>query len=200
MKIPDGDPDHPEHKNHWSGKQTKETIRRVTVQITDFDTKKKYKKDKQEGTAIESITKGQFGKRGLRREQQERENKRESTEINTRTRDILDVLGKQWFDVQEARNKTEHGRTQTAQTQQRQNETVKKTMDIHDRNSGYLISEQALLQDTAEEYIAMTGLITRQTWVGLWAPVFAQKTHRRRTLSLRGVPSRWIFFQPPAPV
>ena len=200
MKIPKGDPDHPEHDSHRSGEQTKESIRKAMTQITDFYTKKEYKKDKQEENATEEMTNQQFREGDSRQEQHERGNEKESTETKTRTRDILDVVGKQWLDVQEARNKTGHGNTQTKQTQQRRIETVQKTKDIHERKSGYLLSEQALLRDTAKENITMTGLITRKNWVGLWAPVVTQKTHRRHTLSLRGVPSQWIFFQPPAPV
>ena len=200
MKIPKGDPDHPKHKSHWSGKQTNESIQRVTTQIMDFYAKQAYKKDKQEATATEEMTNKQFGKRDSRREQHERENKRESTEINTWTRDILDVLGKPLFNVQEARNKTEHGNTRTEQSQQRRIETVQKTKDTHARKSDYLPSKQALLRDTAEANIATKGLTTRKNWVGLYASVFTPTTHRRHTLPLRGVPSQWIFFQPPAPV
>ena len=41
----------------------------------------------------------------------------ENTTINIWTLDILNALWKQWFIVWEARNKTEHGNTQTAQQQ-----------------------------------------------------------------------------------
>ena len=114
--------------------------------------------------------------------------------------DILDVLWQQWFNVWEARNKTVHGNTQSERRQKQRVETEQQIKDIYARKSDYLPSEQALLQNTAEEFIATKGLITLKNWVRLWAPVFAQSAQRCHTLSLRGVPSIRTFFKPPAPV
>ena len=125
---------------------------------------------------------------------------KENTETTKWTLDVLDALWKQWFNVWEARNKTVHGNTQTERQQKQRIETEQQIKDIYARKSDYLPSEQALLQDTAEEFIATKGLIALKNWVRLWAPVFAQSAQRCHTLSLRGVPSIRTFFKPPAPV
>ena len=101
----------------------------------------------------------------------------------TWTLDILDVLWKQWFTVWEARNKTVHGNTQTERQRKQRTETEQKIKDIYARKSDYLPSEQALLCNTAEEFIATKGLTTLQNWVRLWAPVFVQSAQRCHSLS-----------------
>ena len=123
-----------------------------------------------------------------------------NTTVNTWTLDILDVLWKQWFIVWEARNKTVHGNTQTERQQKQRVGTEQKIKDIYARKSECLPSEQALLQDTAEEFIAHKGLTTLKNWVRLWAPVFAQSAQQCHSLLLCGVPSIRTFFKPPAPV
>ena len=125
---------------------------------------------------------------------------KENTATTKWTLDVLDALWKQWFTVWEARNKTVQGNTQTERKQKQRIETEQQIKDIYEKKSDYLPSEQTLLQNTAEEFIATKGLITLKNWVRLWAPVFAQSAQRCHTLSLRGVPSIRTFFKPPAPV
>ena len=62
MKKPHSNPDHSEKENHRSGKQTRESIRKVKTHITDFFKKKEQKKGKQEEDAREQTLHQQAGK------------------------------------------------------------------------------------------------------------------------------------------